>query len=88
MTRGATTGFRDTYKFGVGMNYRCNEKLLLQTGFTFDTSALKNRDRIASLPIDQQFRIAQSGLGPVRPRMLAGPKARDINTVVELTDSR
>ena len=58
VTRGATTGFRDTYKFGLGMNYQYNEKLLLQTGFMFDTSALKNKDRIASLPVDQQFRIA------------------------------
>ena len=58
VTRGATTGFRDTYKFGLGMNYQYDEKLLLQTGFMIDTSPLKNRDRIASLPIDQQFRIA------------------------------
>jgi long-chain fatty acid transport protein len=57
-TVGATTGFMDTYKFGLGANYQLNPEWLLQTGVTYDTSALKNTDRTVALPIDEQIRVA------------------------------
>ena len=55
---GATTGFDDTYKIGVGANYQLNDKWLLQTGLMFDTSALKNKVRTTAIPVDQQIRFA------------------------------
>ena len=54
----ATTGFRDTYKFGVGANWLVADRWLLQTGVMVDTSALKDRDRTTALPIDRQIRAA------------------------------
>jgi long-chain fatty acid transport protein len=57
-TTDATIGFNDTYKIGVGANYRFNDEWLLQTGIMYDSSALKNKDRTAALPIDEQIRFA------------------------------
>jgi long-chain fatty acid transport protein len=54
----AATGFRDTYKVGLGANYQVNDDWLLQTGITYDTSALQNKNRTAALPIDDQIRFA------------------------------
>jgi long-chain fatty acid transport protein len=61
-TINATTGFRDTYKVAVGANYQFNEDWLLQTGLSYDTSALQNKNRIAALPIDEQIRFALGGV--------------------------
>lgn len=57
-TVSATTGFQDTYKIGVGANYRLTESWLLQTGVMYDTSPLKNKDRSVALPIDEQVRYS------------------------------
>jgi long-chain fatty acid transport protein len=54
----ATTGFKDTYKIGVGANYRLTDRWLLQTGLMYDTSALKNTDRSVALPVDKQVRFS------------------------------
>jgi long-chain fatty acid transport protein len=53
-----TTGFRDTYKFGLGGNYRLRDDWLLQAGFMYDSSALKDADRTAALPVDRQLRAS------------------------------
>jgi len=58
----ATTGFKDTYKIAVGANYQLNEDWLLQTGLSYDTSALQNKNRIAALPIDEQIRFSLGGI--------------------------
>jgi long-chain fatty acid transport protein len=50
--------FRDTWSARVGAHYRLNEKWLLQAGFSYDTSAVKNKHRNAALPVDRQFRYA------------------------------
>jgi long-chain fatty acid transport protein len=54
----ATTGFKDTYKGALGANYRLRESWLLQTGVSYDTSALRNRNRTTALPVDEQIRVA------------------------------
>jgi long-chain fatty acid transport protein len=54
----ATTGFDDTYKIGIGANYRIREDWLLQTGIMFDTSGLQNKSRTTALPVDQQIRFS------------------------------
>ncbi len=51
-------GFQDTFKVGLGANYRLAERWLLQTGLMFDSSALNNNDRTTALPVDQQIRAA------------------------------
>jgi len=58
VTTAATTGFVDTYKIGFGANYRIVDDWLLQTGLSYDTSALKNKDRTTALPVDEQIRFA------------------------------
>jgi long-chain fatty acid transport protein len=55
-------GFQDTIKVGGGFEYRVREDLLLQTGVTYDSSALKNKDRTVALPIDRQIRF---GIGAI-----------------------
>ena len=50
--------FKDTWKGGIGFEYQWLDALRLQTGFMWDTSPVKQSDRIASFPIDRQFRIA------------------------------
>ncbi len=50
--------FKDTWKGGIGFEYQLLDALRLQTGFMWDTSPVKDSDRIASFPIDRQFRIA------------------------------
>ncbi len=39
------------------MHYRLNKEWLLQTGFTYDTSALNDKDRTVALPVDRQTRL-------------------------------
>ena len=57
-TVGVSTGFVDTYKVGVGVNHQLRDDWLLQAGVSFDTSALRNRNRTTAIPIDQQTRVA------------------------------
>jgi long-chain fatty acid transport protein len=54
----AATGFKDTYKFGLGANVQLKEGWLLQAGAMLDTSALSDSDRTVALPIDRQVRGA------------------------------
>lgn len=49
--------FKDTWKGGIGVHYRLNKEWLLQTGFTYDTSALNDKDRTVALPVDRQTRL-------------------------------
>ena len=43
-------------------SYRLNEKWMLQTGISYDSSAVDTKDRIAALPIDEQRRF---GIGAI-----------------------
>jgi long-chain fatty acid transport protein len=49
--------FKDTWKGSIGLHYRLNKEWLLQTGFTYDTSALNDKDRTVALPVDRQTRL-------------------------------
>jgi long-chain fatty acid transport protein len=68
----ASLGFRDTYKIGVGANYLLRDDWLLQAGFMYDTSALKDKDRTTALPVDQQFRAAFGVRHQLRPALTLG----------------
>ena len=41
----------------LGNRYRISPAWLINTGFAWDSSMLKDHDRIVSLPIGQQFRL-------------------------------
>ncbi len=49
-------GFKDTWKLRGGLHYRLDERWMVQTGLSYDSSALNTSDRTAALPIDEQWR--------------------------------
>ncbi len=55
-------GFRDTWKLRGGFHYNVNDRLMLQTGVSYDSSALKKSDRMPALPIDEQWRVGVGGV--------------------------
>jgi len=62
---GATTvplAFDDTWRIGGGIHYHLTSEWMLQTGYSYDSSALKNKNRTVALPIDEQHRL---GFGAV-----------------------
>ncbi len=61
-TQSVTLAFQDTLKVGGGFEYRLRDDLLLQTGVSYDSSALKNKHRTVALPIDRQIRF---GIGTI-----------------------
>ena len=52
--------YQDTYHVAVGSRYRLNDKWLVNTGFAWDSSMVKDQDRTVTLPVGQAFRF---GLG-------------------------
>jgi long-chain fatty acid transport protein len=54
--------FRDTWYIGLGGYYQLNDKWRLQTGFRYDSSALKDRNRTTALPVDRSWTLAAGGL--------------------------
>jgi long-chain fatty acid transport protein len=56
-TASVPLGMKDTWKIRGGVHYRLNEKWLLQTGLSYDSSALNKSDRLTALPIDKQWRF-------------------------------
>jgi long-chain fatty acid transport protein len=51
----------DTWQYALGFHYRPNNKWLLQTGISYDTSPTSPSDRTADMPVDQQIRYAVGG---------------------------
>ncbi len=56
-SQSVTLGFDDTWRVGAGIHYQLTPEWMLQTGYSYDSSALKNKNRIAALPIDEQHRV-------------------------------
>jgi long-chain fatty acid transport protein len=54
-------GFKDTYKLRAGIHYQLADKWMVQTGLSFDSSALRTADRTPALPIDKQWRWGIGG---------------------------
>jgi len=54
-------GFKDTWKLRGGVHYQLNELWMVQTGLSYDSSALGTKDRTAALPIDEQWRWGIGG---------------------------
>ena len=52
--------YQDTYHVALGNRYRLNDKWLVNTGFAWDSSMVKDQDRTVTLPVGQVFRF---GLG-------------------------
>jgi long-chain fatty acid transport protein len=54
--------FRDTWYIGAGVHYQLNDRWTLQTGFRYDSSALKDSDRTTAFPIDRQVSVGVGAL--------------------------
>ncbi len=54
--------FRDTWYLGLGGYYRLNDEWTLQTGFRYDSSALKDKNRTVALPVDRLWTLGVGGL--------------------------
>lgn len=54
--------FRDTWYIGAGGHYKVSDKLTLQTGFRYDSSALKDKDRTVFLPVDRTLTLGVGAL--------------------------
>jgi long-chain fatty acid transport protein len=59
---GVPLNFRDTWYIGLGGYYQLNDKWTLQSGFRYDSSALKDRDRTTALPVDRVLTFGVGGL--------------------------
>jgi len=61
-TVSATTSsnYQDTYHVGIGTQYRLNPEWLLNGGFAYDSSMVKDEDRTLSLPVGATYKF---GLG-------------------------
>lgn len=52
--------FQDTYHVGAGGQFRLNPRWLMNAGFGYDTSMLKDKDRTVALPVGASYKF---GLG-------------------------
>jgi long-chain fatty acid transport protein len=52
--------YKDVYHGGVGGQYRLNSAWRLNTGFSYDSSMMDDKDRTVSTPVGSQYRF---GLG-------------------------
>jgi long-chain fatty acid transport protein len=59
---GVPLNFRDTWYIGLGGYYQLNDAWTLQTGFRYDSSALKDRNRTTALPVDRVLTLGVGGL--------------------------
>jgi long-chain fatty acid transport protein len=54
--------FRDTWYLGLGSYYQLNDEWTLQSGFRYDSSALKDKNRTTALPVDRLWTLGVGGL--------------------------
>lgn len=64
--------FRDTWYLGAGVHYRLNDAWTLQTGFRYDSSALKDSDRTTAFPIDRQLSVGVGALHEYSEKLRIG----------------
>jgi long-chain fatty acid transport protein len=48
----------DTYRFGLAIQHRLNDKWGINAGITYDTSPMDDKDRLPDLPIDRQISLS------------------------------
>jgi long-chain fatty acid transport protein len=65
-------GFEDTWRVGGGLHYQLTPDWMLQTGYSYDSSALKNKNRTAALPIDEQHRLGFGAVHQVSEKLRVG----------------
>jgi long-chain fatty acid transport protein len=73
-TASATTAinYQDTYHVAIGGQYRLNPDWLLNAGFAYDTSMVKDEDRTLSLPVGSTYKFGLGAQWQVRPTVALG----------------
>jgi long-chain fatty acid transport protein len=71
-TADVTLGFEDTWRVGAGLHYQLTPEWMLQTGYSYDSSALKNKNRTAALPIDEQHRLGFGAVHQLSEKLRVG----------------
>lgn len=61
--------YQDTYHVALGNRYRLNDKWLINTGFAWDSSMVKDQDRTVTLPVGQVFRFGLGAEWQARPTL-------------------
>jgi long-chain fatty acid transport protein len=69
---GVPLKFRDTWYIGGGVYFKVNEKWTLQTGFRYDSSALKDSNRTTALPVDRMWTLGIGGLYDCSEKLKVG----------------
>ena len=64
--------FRDTWYIGAGVHYDLNDAWTLQTGFRYDSSALKDSDRTTAFPVDRQWSVGIGALHDYSEKLRVG----------------
>jgi len=60
--------YQDTYHVALGSRYRLNQTWLINSGFAWDSSMLKDQDRTVTLPVGQTFRFGLGAEWQASPR--------------------
>jgi long-chain fatty acid transport protein len=50
--------WHDTYRGGIGARYRFADHWLVQSGYSYDSSPVRDENRTPELPIDEQHRVS------------------------------
>ena len=50
--------WKDTWRVGIGMQYQVLQPLMLRAGFSYDSSPVRDSDRLPDLPVDEQYRFS------------------------------
>lgn len=61
--------YQDTFHVALGNRYRLAEAWLVNSGFAWDSSMLKDGDRTVTLPIGQQFRFGLGAEWQANPKL-------------------
>lgn len=64
--------YQDTYHVAVGGQYRLNPAWLLNGGFAYDSSMVKDQDRTASLPVGTTYKFGMGVNWLMRPNIKLG----------------
>ena len=57
-TPGLKRNWKDTWGGSLGIRYRIDERWAVLTGFGYDSTPVRNKDRTADMPMDRQWRLA------------------------------
>jgi long-chain fatty acid transport protein len=61
--------YQDTYHVALGNRYRVNQAWLINSGFAWDSSMVKNQDRTVTLPVGETFRFGIGAEWQATPKL-------------------